>query len=222
MNKELAAQFLSAIITRNSGQRIEDDVKEALAYAETFERLTADYTTPQAVQELIQNPPFEQYVDFTRYGFAEGKLESPVIQALRRINELEERVTFIHNALQQSAKDGYIIKNVRQFEQEKWTMRFNGTDGEFSTKQYRNDTLVYLLDSYAKCETITFLVTANNGILSTWEDKQRILGFYGDEKHVHVIPCFSEKEVKQQIDAYYEERGGFAKHVEYLKSIGQW
>lgn len=165
MNKDLAAQFLSAIITRNSGQRIEDDVKEALAYAETFERLTADYTTPQAVQELVRNPPFEQ---------------------------------------------------------EKWTLRFNGTDGDFYSKEYRNDALICLLDSYAKCETITFLVTANNGILSTWEDKQRILGFYGDEKHVHVIPCFSEKEVKQQIDAYYEERGGFVKHVEYLKSIGQW
>lgn len=59
MNKDLAAQFLSAIITRNSGQRIEDDVKEALAYAETFERLTADYTTPQAALELVQNPIFE-------------------------------------------------------------------------------------------------------------------------------------------------------------------
>jgi len=221
MNKELAAQFLSAIITRNSGQRIEDDVKEALAYTETFERLTADYTTPQAVQELIQNPPFEQYVDFTRYGFAEGKLESPVIQALRRINELEERITFIHNALQQSAKDGYIIKNP-PFEQEKWTLKFNGTDGKFYTKHYRNDTLVCLLDSYAKCGKITFLVTANNGILSTWDVISGIVGFFGEEKDIHVIPCFSEKEVKQQIDAYYEERGGFAKHVEYLKSIGQW
>jgi hypothetical protein len=59
MNKDLAAQFLSAIITRNSGQRIEDDVKEALAYAEVFERLTADYTTPQAALELVQNPKFE-------------------------------------------------------------------------------------------------------------------------------------------------------------------
>ena len=165
MNKELAAQFLSAIITRNSGQRIEDDVKEALAYAETFERLTADYTTPQAFQELIQNPPMEK---------------------------------------------------------ERWTLRFNGTDGEFYTKQYRNDTLECLLDSYAKSKKITFLVAADNGILSTWEDKERILGFYGEEKHIHVIPCFNEKEIKEQIDAYYEERGGFAKHVEYLKSIGQW
>lgn len=165
MNKDLAAQFLSAIITRNSGQRIEDDVKEALAYAETFERLTADYTTPQAVQELIHNPPMEQ---------------------------------------------------------EKWTLRFNGTDGEFYTKQYRNDTLVCLLDSYAKCKKITFLVTANNGILSTWDVISGIVGFFGEEKDIHVIPCFNEKEIKQKIDAYYEERGGFAKHVEYLKSIGQW
>jgi len=179
MNKELAAQFLSAIITRNSGQRIEDDVKEALAYAETFEKLTktegrikfedghfiADYTTPQAVQELVRNPPFEQ-----------GK----------------------------------------------WTLRFNGTDGEYSTKQYRNDTLACLLDSYAKSKKITFLVAADNDILSTWEDKERILGFYGEKKHIHVIPCFNEKEIKEQIDAYYEERGGFVKHVEYLKSIGQW
>jgi len=179
MNKELAAQFLSAIITRNSGQRIEDDVKEALAYAETFERLTktegrikfedghfiADYTTPQAGQELVQNPPFEQ---------------------------------------------------------EKWTLRFNGTDGEYSTKQYRNDTLVCLLDSYAKCGKITFLVTANNGILSTWDVISGIVGFFGEEKDIHVIPCFSTEDVQQKIDAYYEERGGFAKHVEYLKSIGQW
>jgi hypothetical protein len=165
MNKELAAQFLSAIITRNSGQRIEDDVKEALAYAEAFERLTATYTTPPAVLELVQNPPLKQ---------------------------------------------------------DKWTLRFNGTDGEFNTKQYRNDTLVCLLDSYDKAKTITFLVAANNGILSTWTDKGRIVSFYSDAKHVHVIPCFSEAEVKKQIDAYYEERGGFAKHVEYLKSIGQW
>lgn len=165
MNKELAAQFLSAIITRNSGQRIEDDVKEALAYAETFERLTADYTTPQAVQELIQNPPIKE---------------------------------------------------------EKWTLRFNGTDGEFYTKQYRNDTLVCLLDSYAKCKKITFLVAADNGILSTWDVISGIVGFFGEEKGIHVIPCFSTEEVQQQVDAYYEERGGFAKHVEYLKSIGQW
>lgn len=161
MNKELAAQFLSAIITRNSGQRIEDDVKEALAYAETFERLTTDYTPPQAVQ----NPPMRE---------------------------------------------------------KEWKLRFNGTDGEFYTKKYRNELLECLLDSYAKSKKITFLVAADNGILSTWEDKGRILGFYGDERHIHVIPCFSEREVKEQIDSYYEERGGFAKHVEYLKSIGQW
>lgn len=165
MNKNLSAQFLSAIITRNSGQRIEDDVKEALAYAETFERLTADYTTPQVALELVQNPPLKQ---------------------------------------------------------ERWTLRFNGTDGEFYTKQYRNDTLACLLDSYAKSKKITFLAAANNGTLAHWNYKTRILGFYGDEKHIHVIPCFSEKEVQKQIDAYYEERGGFAKHVEYLKSIGKW
>lgn len=165
MNKDLAAQFLAAIITRNSGQRIEDDVKEALAYAETFERLTADYTTPQAVQELIQNP---------------------------------------------QVKEG------------KWTLRFNGTDGEFYTKQYRNDTFASLLDSYAKSKKIIFLVAADNGTIAHWKDKKKILSFYSDAKHINVIPCFSEKEVKEQIDAYYEERGGFAKHVEYLKSIGQW
>ena len=165
MNKELAAQFLSAIISRNSGQRIKDDVKEALAYAETFERLTTAYTTPQAVQELVQNPPFEEA---------------------------------------------------------EWTLRFNSTFADFYTNKSRNELLEYFLNSYANCKNVTFLVAANNGILSKWEDKERILSFYGEEKHIHVISCFTKTEVKKQIDAYYEERGGFAKHVEYLKSIGQW
>jgi hypothetical protein len=168
MNKNLAAQFLSAIITRNSGQRVEDDVKEALAYAEAFERLTATYTTPPAALELVQNPPFK----------------------LSRAKE--------------------------------WSVRFNSTFADFYTQDFRNDLLRSFLNSYAKCEKVTFLVAANNGILSTWEDKERILGFYGEEKDILVLSCFTETEVKQKIDAYYEERGGFAKHVEYLKSIGQW
>jgi len=165
MNKNLAAQFLSAIITRNSGQRIEDDVKEALAYAETFKRLTADYTTPQAVQELVQNPPTE-----------EGE----------------------------------------------YKLTFNGQTSDFFSKKFRNELLEYLLNGDVKCEHVTFLATANNGILSNWTDKDKLFEYYKNEKEVHVIECFTEEEVKQQIDAYYEERGGFAKHVEYLKSIGQW
>ena len=168
MNKELAAQFLSAIITRNSGQRIEDDVKEALAYAEAFERLTDDYTTPQAVLDLVQNPT----------------MELP--------------------------------------EEQEYSLCFNDTCSRFFTEEYRNELFLALLSGYRNINNVTFLATANNGILSTWTDKVKLFEYYKDAKDVLVLSCFTETDVKQKIDAYYEERGGFVKHVEYLKSIGQW